>query len=185
MTRSPARLLATWVFAWAAIGHATAAEPFEIDTVTRTEVNIRAAPATIWPYLFDPTPWKASVRSITLESGTSNHELYAVERMFTETEGKKGELLIRNLAVDENKRRVVKITEPNSDRVLGYGSYELYPHGNGTLLVYDVATHYRFEQPPTETKTPLKETLQASAQRRLDAEHAVLKQMIEEGVRGR
>ena len=134
---------------------ALAAQP--IDLVTHNAVVIDASPAKIWPYIMDPSGWKAGAQLEHLdgEKGQAGERF----RAFMPDDPATTLFHVTNVELMPERRRSMKLNASDGT-LIGYASFELTPEGDRTRAEYHV-----YSQSPPIPGMDTGEYLRANYQR--------------------
>lgn len=142
--------------------------------VTHSEVVIAADRATIWPHIVEPNSWKQGLQPVH-ESGPVG-SVGMVEAARGTHEGADWALMVETVALDPERRKVVRITTEPGDGSPQWAAWHLFDRMKGTLLTYDV-----FGESPVPDGTPqaVIDAYQPDQQARFDAELIGLRDFLE------
>lgn len=151
----------------------------EFDLAIRSCISIAAAPAVVWDWLGDMQSWKASVVSIERlagEPGAEGEILRVGQRPVDETV----HTLMRTVRTSPPTWKVQTLQVGEGREIDGYVAYTLEPATWGTRISCEVIARCRLPVPAgVESVDAFARAANASTLAKLDADHAVLKALVE------
>ena len=163
----------------------TEAMLLEFDLAIRSRIEIAAPPAAVWSQLGRLQGWKSSVVSVERLAGEADAEGETL-RVGQRPGDTTVHTIMRTVRIDPWAWKVQTLQTEDGHTTDGYVAYTLEPAGaNGTRLSCEVVARCRVVPPDdvAETVSPADFALavNVSTRAKLDADHAVLKWLVESG----
>jgi hypothetical protein len=152
----------------------------QFDLAIRSRIGIAASPEAIWPFLSRLQAWKSSVVSIERMSGEPDAEgetLRIGQRPLDVTV----HMVMRTVRAVFPGWKVQTLCSEDGTTTDGYVAYTLEPDGQGTRVSCEVIARCRVPLPAGADVDVFAQAANVSTLAKLEADHAVLKQMVESG----
>jgi hypothetical protein len=147
----------------------------------RSRVAIAAPAAAVWPVLGRLDAWKASVVSFERLAGEPDEEgetLRVGQRPADVTVN----TILHTLRVERGAWRVQSLITEDGEATDGYVTYTLDPLNDGTLVTCELVARCRVAAPAAPPDVAaFARGINAATLAKLDADHAVLKRLVETG----
>ncbi len=159
--------------------------PLEFDLAIRSRIEIGAPPAAVWSQLGRLQRWKSSVVSVERLAGETDAEgemLRVGQRPGDTTV----HTIMRTVRIEPWSWKVQTLQTEDGRTTDGYVAYSLEPAGtNGTRLSCEVIARCRVAPPAGDAQgvspAAFAHAVNESTRAKLDADHAVLKRLVESG----
>lgn len=165
-------ILLAWIMIFP--GHVAAES---ISLASHNEIEIKARPKAIWPFIVDTSTWKAATQS-TLIAGRRGDIGEVLRINGSSSEGKYA-FQTEVIVLEKLKRKVIRIYGLD-DNPTAFGAWILYPRGDTTLLSYEVFAEYPMPGVAVEQLKAISQQVNTTNRDRYQIELEQLKRLVED-----